>query len=244
MTATFIKKALEYRHSRDFFLCEVKTGPTWEGLGKIDAWAMAKSWANPRVLAYEIKVNRSDFLSDNKWMKYLPFCNEFYFACPKDLIKEKEVPDKCGLVYISDKGRVRTVIKAKYHDEIDKHIFLYILMNRIKSDCYPFHKDGREYLKDWLKNKDEDKSLSLRVSSTLIKRLSEATSELEKFKSTAQDFYDIRDMLEKEDVEGWSIASKIENLIEKSKTKDADKIKKLRKLFEEMHDSFREIVNK
>ena len=164
MTATFIKKALEYRHAKDFFLCEVKTGPSWYAeMGKMDAWAMAKSWANPRVVAYEIKVSRTDFLNDNKWMKYLSCCNEFYFACPKNLIKQSDVPKNAGLIYISDKGHARTVIKAKYHEEIDNAVFQYILMNRVKSDRYPFHSDNKEWLKDWMQNKHENTCLYWRL---------------------------------------------------------------------------------
>lgn len=102
MKASFIKQVLAKKHSKDFFLCEVKTGPSWytSGLGIIDAWAMKKSWANEKVTGYEIKVSRSDFVKDEKWTNYLPFCNEFYFICPKDLIKRDEVGGLiCGLTY-------------------------------------------------------------------------------------------------------------------------------------------------
>ena len=241
MTATFIKKALEYRHTNDFFLCEVKTGPTWYGdMGKIDAWAMAKSWANPRVVAYEIKVDRNDFLNDNKWMKYLPCCNEFYFACPKKLIKESEVPKNAGLVYISDKGRARTVIKAKYKDEIDNAVFQYILMNRVDSDGYPFHDDRKEWLKEWLQNKQENRDLGWKVGTELAKQL--VDKELNNYKDKAKQFDEIEKLLETASIKGYFIPNKIEKLIQKSKTKDNVKAEKLEKLFEKMNDAFREII--
>lgn len=244
MKATFIKKALKYYHGNDFFLCEVKTGPSWgTSMGKIDAWAMAKSWAHPRVVAYEIKVNRNDFLNDNKWVKYLRCCNEFYFVCPKGLIDKGEVPENVGLIYISDKGKARKVVKAKYYKKISEDVFIYIIMNRIESDRYPFHSNRKEYLKDWLKNKDENKNLSWRVKGALIEELDKLTKELEKYKDKARDFDSIQDLLDKSNVDGWSIINKIEKLIEKSKIKTINKEAKLIGLFDKMHDLFEKVIN-
>ena len=65
MTAYQIKGALSLKHDKkDYFLEEVKTGRTWgsQGLLKFDAVPIKKSWENPCVTEYEIKVNRNDFL--------------------------------------------------------------------------------------------------------------------------------------------------------------------------------------
>ena len=64
MTACDIKIALQKKHEDDFCMCEVSTGRVADG--RMDFVAMKKSWAHPRLVAYEIKVNRSDFLNDNK----------------------------------------------------------------------------------------------------------------------------------------------------------------------------------
>ena len=56
---------------------------------------------------YEVKENRSDFLSDiraGKWKGYLPFCHRFYFATKKSVCKKDEIPDGVGLIQIGDKG--------------------------------------------------------------------------------------------------------------------------------------------
>jgi hypothetical protein len=66
-----IKLALSKRHKDDYFLTEVKDGPTMGAShARIDAWAMKKSWSKPLVWGYEIKVSRSDFLNDTKWPAY------------------------------------------------------------------------------------------------------------------------------------------------------------------------------
>lgn len=51
------------------------------------------------VKGYEIKVSRGDFKSDKKWTEYLAFCNQFYFVCPKGMIKLDELPPEIGLIY-------------------------------------------------------------------------------------------------------------------------------------------------
>lgn len=54
------------------------------------------------IKIFEIKTSRNDFLRDDKWEKYLDYCEYFAFVCPKDVIKESELPEKIGLVYIEE----------------------------------------------------------------------------------------------------------------------------------------------
>ena len=61
----------------------------------------------------EIKVSRSDFLSEIKSEKYkamFPYCEETYFAVPPKLIKPTEVPAGMGLIEVTS-SRARTVLK-------------------------------------------------------------------------------------------------------------------------------------
>lgn len=62
------------------------------------------------TILIECKVSRNDFLNDkHKLFRQHPWhgVGSFrYFMCPKDLIKENELPDKWGLLYVSKKGRV------------------------------------------------------------------------------------------------------------------------------------------
>lgn len=65
-----IKHALARKHERtqDFFLTEVKNGSTYfsNELYIMDGLAIKKSWVNPMITGYEIKVSRNDFLQEKK----------------------------------------------------------------------------------------------------------------------------------------------------------------------------------
>lgn len=86
------------------------------------------------AIEYEIKVSRSDFFADFKKKKHRQMArgkggkiSKFYYVCPLDMIKEKEVPSYAGLIYVDKYGQLITVKKAPRlvsdkltHDEITK----------------------------------------------------------------------------------------------------------------------------
>jgi len=81
------------KHAQDVCVPECKNGPTWTAKHlRLDLWAMKKSWSNPYTYGYEIKASRSDFLQDEKWLNYLPYCNYFSFVCLPGLIEPEELP--------------------------------------------------------------------------------------------------------------------------------------------------------
>lgn len=71
----------------------------------IDAFAL-NCWPSKHFqrVAYEVKVNRGDFLAElknpDKREPFLRYSNLFYFVAPVGLIKPEEVPDECGLIEI------------------------------------------------------------------------------------------------------------------------------------------------
>lgn len=73
------------------------------------------SQLNPVV--HEIKVSRSDFLSDikrpEKRASYEQYAEAFYFVCPSGLIGTTEIPDGSGLVYEQEVGVFEMVKRAK-----------------------------------------------------------------------------------------------------------------------------------
>jgi hypothetical protein len=85
----------------------------------------------------EAKASRSDFLSDKK----KPFRinpetgmgNYRFYACPTGLIKEEEIPEKWGLIYVSEKGRCTVKVKPKWQKSNTRaeHIFMYSIIRRI-----------------------------------------------------------------------------------------------------------------
>lgn len=165
-----IKAALANKHIDDFFLTEVKDGPTHYGSHfRLDALAFKKSWANPAIIGYEIKVSRSDFQRDDKWPAYLALCNQFSFVCPKGLIETDELPQEVGLIYYNpDKGTLYTKRKAM-HRMIDEPIdmYKYIMMSKMDSDRHPFFSSKREYFEALVEDKANRRHLGYHVSSKL-----------------------------------------------------------------------------
>ncbi len=69
------------------------------------------------TILIECKTSRQDFKADSKksfrrceWQgvgKYR------FYLCPKDMVKSEELPDKWGLLYINEKGKIRQKIGPK-----------------------------------------------------------------------------------------------------------------------------------
>jgi len=157
LTSDTIKNALAWKHVEDVCVSECKTGPSNYGskkLGIMDFWVMPKSWAHPAITAYEVKVHRSDFLNDEKWRGYLPYCNYLYFCTPKDLVQPEELPAEVGLCYCSATGtKIYTKRKAVYRDVIiPESIFRYILMARCRIDDDQSSAQAR--LRQWVQTRE------------------------------------------------------------------------------------------
>ncbi len=166
------------------FFAEVKDGPTYTGMLKFDAVAIKKSWTQPCITGYEIKVSRSDFLNDEKWPGYLENCNKFIFVCPAGLIQPEELPATVGLMTFNPDNGALSTRKAAVLRPIDPPtgMYLYLIMNRVKETHHPFFGSVREELEAWVKDKEERKTLGYAVSSKLIKRLSKAEDECRQLK--------------------------------------------------------------
>ena len=181
ITATIIKKALQHRHKKDVCLSECKTGPSWDnpkGVKIIDFWAMARSWSKPAVWGYEVKVSRQDFLKDDKWQAYLPYCTDFYFVCPAGIIEPNELPQDVGLLIISKNG-ARLYCKRKAvrrHVAIPESLYRYILMSRAEIGASTYFRDEltkKEFWQQWLIDKQVDKRFGRMVSVALATRIKE-----------------------------------------------------------------------
>lgn len=93
---------------------------------EIDAWVMnlypGKNFVR---MAFEIKVSRSDFLSELrnplKRRRALLLSNMFYFVAPAGVIKPEELPLECGLLEIVEYPQtgikaINTVVSAVHRD--------------------------------------------------------------------------------------------------------------------------------
>lgn len=187
--ADMILRQIAKRHNGrnpDAFFTEVKNGSTWfsNSLMRLDAVAFKKSWQNPCITAYEVKVDRQDFLRDDKWPGYRQYCHYLYFACPVGLIEPGELPDDVGLIwYNPEKDCIHTKRKAVFRDiEIPVDMLYYLVVSRLKSDKHPFFSSQREFLMAWLEDREERKYLGHRVRSKMVDEIEKLTRELRSFK--------------------------------------------------------------
>ncbi len=166
-----ITHALRKRHKRDIFLTEVKTDSTWVGSHqRLDAVSIKPSWTQPCITGYEVKVSRSDFMADEKYVGYLPLCHRFYFACPSGLIKPEELHDSIGLIwYKAETGGLTTRKKALYRpmDELPARLLYYIVLSRTDEERHPFFSDVRELCEAWVADKELRHTLDKEVKHKL-----------------------------------------------------------------------------
>jgi len=225
VTASQIKGALAKKHGdsyKDYFLTEVKTGRSWgTGLLKIDAVAIKKSWAHPCVTGYEIKVNRNDFLADEKWAGYLPYCHRFNFVCPPGIIDISEIDPQVGLIYYNqEKSSFYTKKKSLFRNvDIPADLYLYIIFSRLEDRPYPFFNSSREYFTEWLNNKLSTRNLAYKVNSKIISELSrlEINTELfERYKKENQIYQQLSSLIHTHSnrwVDSSNVVERLEELI-------------------------------
>lgn len=86
-------------------------GSAWDNGGqktpRADLVVCRPSYNKFCLSVYEIKVTRSDFLSDirlGKWRDYLPHCDRFYFAVCKGILDITDIPLEAGLIIRGPKG--------------------------------------------------------------------------------------------------------------------------------------------
>ena len=135
---------------------EVKMGSTHleGGVPIPDLFVMKKSFTKPNIRIYDIKATTSDLMGDirdNKFEKYLPYCDRFYFACGPDVKVNKEdvKRHKVGLVKRGKNGW-RTIVSAPRNDRkpLDEWIFLSLLMYMER--MWPPHQSRAEKEKEVL----------------------------------------------------------------------------------------------
>ncbi|MBN1663413.1 MAG: MmcB family DNA repair protein [Deltaproteobacteria bacterium] len=192
MTSDAIKDLLADKHSNDVFVTECKNGPSGAGLLKLDAWAMRKSWSNFSTIGYEIKISRSDFLSDTKWPGYLDYCHEFYFVCPTGVISPAELGPDVGLAYVSKTGsRIFTKKKAPYRNiKLPQELLVYILMCRTQIVESTFgriihsrgnsHEANLKYWRNFMAEKNECRDIGYRASEKIRKLIREKIDDVER----------------------------------------------------------------
>ena len=213
VTATDIKRTLAEKHWKDFFLTEVKSGPTQlampGGLKILDGLAVRKSWTNPCFTGYEVKISRSDFLRDAKFYTYEELCNCLYIVCPKGMIERTELPESVGLMYYDPGKKTLTTKKKAIFRKIEysPEMLLYIIFSRLDSDRYPFFSEKRQYFEEYLAGKRDNKILAYSVKTKMVQDNARLEKELEQLRGFQQQYEAhraIMDVLEKHRIWGYS----------------------------------------
>lgn len=175
---------LSARHVRDLFFPEVKDGPTWSGSHlRLDALAIMKSWSPIRLIGYEIKVDRSDWLGDRKWEAYLDLVHEFWIVAPPEVVPVEEVPAGVGVLRPSSElTMLRTERKAVRRPiDLPGELLLYLLMSRtrIGNPREPEPQTRAERIEWWKAQLERDKEgeiVGLHVHERMRARLKAAES--------------------------------------------------------------------
>ena len=163
-----IQQLLANKHSAGLYVPECKNGPTvGANHSRLDGWAMKRSWTDPMVDGYEIKVTHRDFMGDEKWHNYLSMCNRLWFVTPHGIVQPEEVPEGVGLLWAS-KNFKRLYKKKKATcrpDDVDIQTLRYVLIVRAQiRDENQSNGDDSEYWRKWLEKKVEDRRIGYRVS--------------------------------------------------------------------------------
>lgn len=113
---------------------DMQLGPS--GSPRPDVYAMDKSFAHPKPVAYEVKVSLSDFRSDvtkGKWQSYLDFAGAVIFVVPRGLITKNDVPNGCGLMtYNAETDTFASVKKPTLHPvKLPERVMLKLLIDGV-----------------------------------------------------------------------------------------------------------------
>jgi hypothetical protein len=108
----------------------------------------AFGWTSATTQLIEVKVSRSDFLSDKKkeWRKYPKKGLGTFrsYLCPKGIIKESELPKYWGLLYIDKKGKIKIIKepeKQKNNHQAEINLLTSLLRrNEIKPQIFDYKK--------------------------------------------------------------------------------------------------------
>lgn len=218
MTAYEITKLLATRHAGDIFVPECKDGPTQNDHHiRLDAWAMNRSWRHMCLSGYEIKVSRSDFISDHKWQGYLNLCNEFWFVAPPGIISKNELPLEVGLLEVSKTGGRLFAKKRPAWREIKPPVELlyYIMMCRAK--ITKDTSDRASEWRAWLEQKVDNRVLGYNVSRGIRDHVSKVECENMLLKQQNQNYEGIKRAciavgLHTERVDEWQFTRKLDEV--------------------------------
>lgn len=158
---------------------------------RLDGVTMSIDWNNDMWLSgYEVKVSRSDFLRDAKYLRYKDFVDDLTLVCPARMIDRNEVPEPVGLMWYypdAPAGRPR----LKYRRKPDpsngdtrqiEHRLLKQLAQRVSYGDRP----GRYGRYDTAKELVDQRLSMKNIGGLLGSRMAERLQELERLQETRE----------------------------------------------------------
>ncbi len=121
------------------------------------------------IRGFEIKMSRSDWVRDEKWMHYAEFLSSLSVVCPAGLIQPSELDGPFGLLWILDDSvtnerfqttSVKWVKKPKRFQRRDGLAWLFTYVRVIEAEL-PRLNTECERLRRELKRADEEKTAQL-----------------------------------------------------------------------------------
>lgn len=114
---------------------------TWDGL-RIDAAVvdLSSRW----IRGFEIKMSRSDYNRDTKWILYSQFCSSLSIACPWGLIKKDEVDSPFGLLWVKPGNFLHWEKKPKNIQKRNGMAWLWTYMKVIERELPRIHFSERQ----------------------------------------------------------------------------------------------------
>lgn len=100
-----IDSLAEHFRARDYITYKNFNLGDWSKCPPIaDLVVVTRSYANFSIAIYEVKANRADYLQEmrnEKWKKYLPYCDYFSFATQANVCSPDEIPREAGLIFFN-----------------------------------------------------------------------------------------------------------------------------------------------
>ncbi len=205
-----ICELLRVKHGGEPFETELTIGPG--GGPRLDAWAMRRSWTRGGTFGYEIKVNRGDWLQDQKYEEYREYVNYFYIVCPWGVVEPQEVPHGVGLMYVTRTGSRLLTKRKPARRPVDSVaqvvLFKGLLINRFQVDENR-GTNNRDYWTAWIKRKAEDQELGHRVGRRIAQKYARMESELLLAQKQVEKVEAYRAVLDELHVTSWDSPEKV-----------------------------------
>jgi len=162
---------IEFARAKKTPYFEIPLGSVWanyyrkNGVPIADVLTVRPSYTKFNIDIFECKVSRGDLLNDirsEKYKKYLPYCNRFYFVVPRGLTDKEEIPEECGLILKSERSFYTRKSAIARYPELNIEMLMALIFFKGKTDKNLEHRRWLSY-----KDSNELKKLGKKINIAL-----------------------------------------------------------------------------